>query len=375
VTDAVLRAAAARAGGQLEAIDVSDCEAVTFAAFLALVTASGATLHELRWQDDFIAEDTPDIWNVEALLRAAPELRLFEVDIGCESIADAARLLRNEPPFAPLRVRALTVQGGGEAPDEAAVLALAADVAGHAWLAELTLIAFPLNTAASLDALVDAALARRLRALDLRNCLLPPASAPALARLLGGGLSRLALADMLDAPAALLLGNALRASTTLTCLQLHRANVWLDPAAAVLVLGALVSHPSLRELDVSHNAAGTPAQQGIAGALIATLVAANAPALRTLNVECCSLGDAGLGLLADALAHNTHLRTLKCADNGITEALARERLLPAVQANAALRKLVLVDEERVVYTMYPRRGLILYELQDMVAARAAAAPQ
>jgi hypothetical protein len=76
---------------------------------------------------------------------------------------------------------------GGEAPDEAAVLSLAADVAGHAWLAELLLDHLPLNTAAALDALVYAALARRLRAVNLCDCSLSPASAPALARLVRGG--------------------------------------------------------------------------------------------------------------------------------------------------------------------------------------------
>jgi hypothetical protein len=184
VTDAVLRAAAARAGGQLEALGLTSCDDVSYPALLAAVTASGATLNELHVRDNPSnnAEERAelDILEVEALLRAAPQLRVVDVPVRCSSTADAARLLGGEL-FAPLRARALTVyELGAEAPDEAAVLALAAHVAGHAWLAELVLENVPLNTAAALDALVDAALARRLRAVELWRCPLTPASAPAL---------------------------------------------------------------------------------------------------------------------------------------------------------------------------------------------------
>jgi hypothetical protein len=66
------------------------------------------------------------------------------------------------------------------------VLALAADLAAHAWLSGVWLYGAPLNNATALDAVVDAALARRLSFVKLTACYLPPASAPALARLLGG---------------------------------------------------------------------------------------------------------------------------------------------------------------------------------------------
>jgi hypothetical protein len=377
VTGEVLEAAAARAGGQLEALDLFDCDNVRYRAILAVVTASGATLRELRVYDDAsksaVERRTLESEHVEALVRAAPALRAFDADVCCQSVL-ASLFLRDEPPFAPLRVRALTVDDEDESErlDEAAVLALTADVAGRACLAELTLCCVPLNAAASLDALVDAALARRLRSVELYDCQMSPASAPALARLLGGGLARLSLAAMqlLDAPAALLLGNALRASTTLTSFQIYFADLWLDAAAAVVLLGALTGHQSLRELDVFHNFADTPAMKTVAAATLGALVAANAPALHKLDISHCNLGDAELGPLVDALPHNTHLHTLACADNDITEALARERLLPALQANASLRKLVLVGTP--VYTTY---APILHELQDMVAARAAAAPQ
>ncbi len=312
--------------------------------------------------------------NVEALLRAAPQLRVFDADVGCDTVAEASRLLRGEPLFAPLRVRALTVhEFEEEAPDEADVLAFAPVVAGHAWLAQLTLAGVPLNTAAVLAALVDAALACRLRAVELWRCQLSPASAPALARLLGGGLARLAISDMqsLDLPSALPLSHALRASMTLTCLELRRVDFWHDPAAAVLLLGALAGHPSLRELNVSCNEAATPALQGAAGAALGAVVGANAPALRTLNVAGCRFGDVGMGLLLDALPHNTHLRTLWCWNNGITGGFACERVLPAVLATSSLQDVSFFSahEQR----QWPA---IAHAVQDLVAARtAAAAPQ
>jgi hypothetical protein len=383
VTDELLRAAAARANGQLEALDLSDCD-VSCYAVLAVVTASAATMHELRWCDNpsTSSEERAELASVhiEELLRAAPQLRVFDVDAECGTVAEASRLLRNEPPYAPLRVHALTVNGlEDDAPDEAAVLALATAVAGHAWLAELTFVGMPLNTAAVLDVLVDAALARRLRAVRLVRCQLSPESAPALARLLGGGLAELAIVSLhpqLDLNAAVLLSNALRASTTLTSCRLCEGGLWDDPAAAVLLLGALTSHQSLCELCVWDNAADTPAMQAIAGALLATLVAANAPALHTLDISQCSLGDTGMGLLVDALARNNHLRTLECAGNEITEGFMRNRLRPAVQANAALRKLILIDDEEEDDDDETAHPAIMLELQDLVAARGGAgAPQ
>ncbi len=174
----------------------------------------------------------------------------------------------------------------------------------------------------------------------------------------------------LDVPAAQLLHNALRASTTLTSFQLKDVGLWQDPAATVVLLSALMGHQSLCELDVSLNAAGTPDMQTVAGATLGALVAVNAAALHKLDISLCYLDEAGLGPLVDALPHNTHLRTLECAYNVISEAFARDRLLPALPANTALRKLVLIA--KYDHTRHPS---ILRELQDLVAARAAAAPQ
>jgi hypothetical protein len=73
-TDALLRAAAARACGELVALDLRGCTHVSLDALLAVVTANGAALRELRTRCVIIRAFTS--WPLhtdalEALLRAA----------------------------------------------------------------------------------------------------------------------------------------------------------------------------------------------------------------------------------------------------------------------------------------------------------------
>jgi hypothetical protein len=220
----------------------------------------------------------------------------------------------------------------------------------------------PLNTAAALDVVVDASLTLRLTSVALISCGLSPGSAPALVRLVGGG----ALAELhifggrrqlLDVPAALALGNALRASSTLTAVWLRFVNLWRDPAAATTLLGALTGHPSLRSLNISDNRVD-PADQEQAGAALGALIAANAPALHELEMIACDLDDSGLRPLFDALPANTHLRTLNCTHNALSDDFARDSL-PAVRANSGLRELVTylqTDEAREAEALVQRRA-------------------
>jgi hypothetical protein len=285
-----------------------------------------------------------------------------ESDVECLELALAHRLLRNEPPFAPLRVRTFEFYHTEGERDEATVVALAADLASHAHLSRLHLVRAPLNTAAALDAVVDAALRRRLTSVTLQGCNLSPASAPALVRLIGGGaLAKLDIWGgddaLLDAATALALGNALRASSTIAAVSLRGVSLWRDPAAATALLGALMGHPSLRSLNISSNTV-EPADREEAGALIAALVAVNAPALQEVELYYCALGDVGLGPLFDALPANTHLRKLDCDHNEMSYDFVLERLLPAVRANSSLRELstgVRADAAREVEVLVRRR--------------------
>jgi hypothetical protein len=349
VTDALLRGAAARAGGELQALNVRSCAALSGQALLAVARANANALREVRARDRVCnGVNRPVILlltlvDTEALLRAAPQLRVLEADVHCGSVADARRTLHAEGLLAPLRVRGLRVHALTPAA-EADVLALATDVASHAWVQELCLVGV-MHTPAALDAVVRAASQRRLTALYFVDCRLTPACAPALARLLSGGALRELLVwergavAVLDAHGAALLAGALRASATLTWLHLGAVGVWRDAAVAAALLGALTAHASLRTLSLSDNSAHDDAGCAAAGALLGALLAADAPALTELDVEHCLLGDAGLRPLFEALPRNTHLRTLVCSDNGITEAFAADALLPAVRANASLRAL------------------------------------
>jgi hypothetical protein len=339
VTGALLHAAATRARGELVALDLRGCN-ISVDALLAV--ANGAALREFRTYIGHVGYSEPLLTALEALLRTAPRLTVCDADVVCHEFAHARCVLRNEPPFALLHVHSFAFYPTESVRDEAALVALAADLTSHAHLRRMELRHAPLNIAAALDAVVDAALTRQLTSVTFTFCELSPESAPALARLIGGG----ALAELeieggralLDAPAALALGNALRASSTLTVLTLRQARLWLNPAAATTLLGALTGHPSLRSLDIYCNQV-SPAGQEEAGAALGALVAANAPALQELNLHECDLGDAGLRPLFDALPANAHLRKLDCTHNELSDAFVRNALLPAVRANASLRKL------------------------------------
>jgi hypothetical protein len=280
--------------------------------------------------------------------------------VACTELALAHRLLRNEPPFSPLHARTFLFQDVGDGMvDDADVLALVARIPSHAHLRRLNFIFLPLNAAATLDALVDAALAQQLSSVSLQGCNLSPASAPALVRLVGGGaLAELAICgsrqQLLDVPGALALGNALRASSTLTAVSLNWVDLWLDPAIGMALLGALTGHLSLRSLNISSNQVGQ-AGRDQAGAVIAALVAADAPALHELDVSSCQLGDEGLRPLFAALPANTHLRTLNCEGNEFSDAFLRDTLLPAVRDNASLQELDVGNELAAAVEDFVRR--------------------
>jgi hypothetical protein len=235
-------------------------------------------------------------------------------------------------------------EDGDEPAGEADVLALAAAMPSHESLQEIVLESITLDTAVKLDAVVQAALTHRLQGVWVSNAGLTRACLPALVRLCGSSTLMILCLDggaavLPDAPAAVALGNALRANR-LTSLVLANLDIWRDPAVGTALLGALAGHPSLASLVVS--CMRVPAEhQAAAGAALGALVAANAPALHELCAWWSRLGDDAWGPLFDALPGNTHLRRLSRRDHDahLSEAFARDRLLPAVRANTSLRTL------------------------------------
>jgi hypothetical protein len=372
VLDALLRGAAAKARSGLTALDVSDSEQLTHLVLLEVVAANAGTLTELRACNILTLSALTTEQN-EAHLRAAPLLTAYHADTHADAAA-ACRMLRNEPPFGPLRLQTLAVYRwpGGEAD----VPALAADLrASASSLLQLMLFSAPLGGLGALDAVVDAAMARRLPILALCQSSLSAASVSALVRLLGGdALSALFLKNNDDVTllqsgpdgSAALLAAALRANNTLQLLGLELVSVWHDVAAAETLLHALTAHPSVQTLSLSENAVRA-ADRARVGASLATLIAANTPTLTRLSVSACNLGDEGLGPLVDALTANTHLRELECSRNDMSYAFALERLRPVLLANNALRKLTLVHDLDA-----SAASPALRQLEQLVAERAAA---
>jgi hypothetical protein len=331
-----------------------------------MLYANAATLSELRISNPLHnPDDHTPLAFLERLLAAAPRLTRCEADVRC-TFEEAPRLLRNEPPFGALRVRRLSLRYLEVEGDEAGLPpSLCAALGAHASLKSLQFCEAYLGAPATLDALVDAALVS-LHTLDLVGCDLCPASAPALARLLRGGtLCALHIVGgdvaLLDEPAAALLADALRANSTLTELSLVHARLWHDAAAAAALLGALTAHPSLRTLSCINNHVAGDAT--VCGAALGALIAANAPALTELDISRCNLGDAGMAPLVNALAANTHLHALNCDGSGMSEAFARDALLPAVRANTGLRSLVISWND----------VMAMREAAALIAARARAA--
>jgi hypothetical protein len=371
VTDALLAGAAGKARGQLQVLNISDRLDVSFDATMAVVRANAGALYELRvGVSKALATATLDAEHVARLLLAAPLLTACHADVfGVTHAADAGRMLRNEPPFGPLRLRAVALDFRGNADAEASVPALAAHLAAHASLERVLLREAPLHTLAALHSVVDAALAGQLVDLRFLRCRLLPAGAPALVRLLGGGtLTALAIEEneaLLDLPAATLLGNALRANSTLTSFTFH-VGLWHDMDVAAALLGALTGHRSLRTLNLAFNnmAAVAPA----AGAALGALIAANAPALTALDVSSNHANEAALRPLFQALPLNTHLRALDVSFNHLPAALMHD-VLPAVRANTSLRKLGTRSFGAAQDNAYTR------EAQALMAARGAAAAE
>jgi hypothetical protein len=350
VDDAALRATAARARGGLEALDVTG-ERISWEAVLAVAAANAATLRELRTAHNQEYEWT-EVPHLQALLAAAPTLQVVEADVLCDC-ATARRLLRNEPPFGLLRLRGLFMEIVDEDEEADRTFPALAELVAHP-LTRLELssgIDAPL-TPDKLGVVADAAHALRLSHLHFGDCVLSPAAAPALARMLcSAALTEFNISNevyeadeaMFDVPAAALLSNTLRANRTLRSFKLRDVLLWDVVHAAVLLLGALTGHASIRTLELPYNRVTTDAAAVAGGFALGLLVAADAPALEELDLSECDLGDTGLGSLVDALPYNHHLRKLRIGGNRNSAAFAATRLLPAVRANTSLRYLEAYD--------------------------------
>ena len=327
-SDALLCAAAARAGGQLAALRVSAQRFQAHDSLPAVLTANAATLRELTVCTE--ATDTPPTAETLAeLLRAAPGLRLLEACVRCDA-AEALPLLRQKAPWGPLRLKRLELHRLFTRGDSN-WHKLADGLAAHTSL-EVVMCAGSWPERAGADVLVGALLSLpHLRCLTLISC----PSASALARLLGCAALkslRVQCYAILEVDSANALSDALRTNTQLETLEVHNADFWHDIDFATALLATLQAHPSLRLLSLKENTV-RPEHAAAAGAALGALIT-HSPTLTSLDISYCRLCDAGMGPIIEALPSARNLHTLNCAR--MSDAFVGERLLPAVAACAPL---------------------------------------
>ena len=292
---------------------------------------------ELQW---LYTDAHLDVRDVEPLFAAAPRLQRLNADVSgpCKEVIS---VLRNDPPYGPLRVAELQVWFYDDHLVEGDLLALAAAVRAHESLKGLVLYLAPF--ARELNALVDAAAERRVSRLQIITSSVDAEFIPTLARLLQlGTLTDLVvfndLFPLAQEASVPVLCAALKACRTLTRLKLRlKPHNGASRRTVTKVLDAAASLPTLSMLDLYASNFRNPVA---AGRAFGRLLAANPPSLRTLSVHSCTLGDEGLAPVLDGLAANTHLRVLDCQEgNGLSEAFKRDRLAPALAALAARAEL------------------------------------
>ena len=356
VGEKALRCAAARAGGALQALDLRrqgkqgkrGRRVVPFRVVVDVATSNSGTLHEL-------CIGHAQGYDLEKLLRVAPKLKELWAEVYCKALAveEAPRMLRNEPPYGPLRASCLVLHwpdktAAGSARVGAVLVELGGALFAHASLRSLRIIGeLAVWNQAGCNVLMDGAVFAQLPSLELRNTRFSSASTRALVCMLSGRtLTRLVLSNctgLLDIPArCAMLAMALWEHTALICLELAQMPLWSRFEAhvpGVMLLDMLKGHPSLQTLacrcDWTSRAEGLDAVA--VGAALGDFVAANAPALRVLDLSDNFLDESTLAPLCEALPLNTHLHSLDVSDNFLDEAFVARHLLPAVRANTSLR--------------------------------------
>jgi hypothetical protein len=244
--DRMLRSLARRERDQICQLDLSQ-EDFKESVPLPLLTANAGSLRELHlhsihpnWSDTTKA-------TFGVVVKAAPLLQVLKVENVRCLLKDALKMLRAEPPYAPLQMsRSLEVyfqdergeldcgmnRFGRFAPFAAAL----ADATLQPALSRLCVFAADVSPPAVMGALVDAVRVRQLRELALEYGM-PPAAAQLVRLLAEGSLAVLEInqpyRQVFAAAGAALVADALRSNTTLTALHLRGVHLCVDMDAAL----------------------------------------------------------------------------------------------------------------------------------------------
>jgi hypothetical protein len=243
-----VRGAVARAAGQLREFSLNWVPVVNVRELLvALVVSDGAALQLVSSNAWMTVAD------IAALLAAAPGLRVLNAERVKSSCTELLPVMRNDPPYGPLRVSKLEVTFG-QVDTAADVLALAAAVPAHGSLKALNLVT--VNSSRGLNALVDAAAERRVSRFKMLGCVSDAETLPALARLMQrSSLTKLEIhCDFFpnEQDVVPVLCAPLR-----SCHELTHLNLWLRPVhgaahrAVTELLDAVASLPALSRLSLT----------------------------------------------------------------------------------------------------------------------------
>ena len=237
-----------------------------------------------------------------------------------------------------------------DGPSVATALDLAAALATHPSLHHLTLDTVVSQDPAVINALLDAACARRISRLTMYHTVeLRAAHVPAMERLLRCDCLEMLLLDAAydiedEVSAeftATQVGAALKLCRSLTFLSLSLGYWQLLSSGPVWdALTTLLD--TLESLDLSGNVA-EPEERVAAGRALGALIASNPPHLTELNVANMNLGDEGVELIVEGFATNTNIWNLNCGfahddSSGLGEDFVRDRLGP-VYAEVERRRL------------------------------------
>jgi hypothetical protein len=342
---------------------------------LGVIKANAQSLRALRVVGDDSCSDVEDAMHVTPrahtyaeltqLLQAAPALQRLEADAWCVSVEQALKMMLKTLPFRPLRVRRLYLSLSA-APccprDWQRLMAVMTDApasftqlyihtAAWTWSSAAHTQCYMGGWALSADylaSLTTMAVTRQLPVLRLSSALYSAGQLVHWTRLVrDGALTELELsfrwAYSFDAAVPWQqLCDALRRCTSLKRLLCETLNV----DAMCALLAALEGHASVETLHIAASA-----DSSAVGAALARLVAANAPALRTLRIT-DTLTEEHTRPLLLALSRNTHLRKLECmyvfdgtsANPGrhLPDAFLEDEARPAVRANSSLLALKLL---------------------------------
>jgi hypothetical protein len=334
---AVLRGALSRARGHLQSLDVTGDPhgaAISTTILLSRLPAHAATLTELRLSHASVAR-------IRDLLRAVPRLEALYVAVR-DTPNELAPVLRREPPFGTLRLR------GVHATEHVVLLVeWLRYVSTHTDVRELSVDeSYFAHNGEEMQALADAVLNLRLTRLDLTHCEAQslPALLPGLMQVFGSDtLTSFSFqcadwVEPLSVENGEALGDALQANRTLTSLSLYGRWVWWPEGCGVALVRALRNHSLLQHIGLSGRIYSTAAEKQQIGTALSELLAADCPALTSLDISCCDLEDAGMTPVVAALSRNSHIRKLNILRNRTSSQL-EDAMLGAVKDCKSLREL------------------------------------